>query len=1008
MKDNLVIETGENTALPGIIDAFAKSIVKKAKDYLGLAIKNSRTTKIYTIQGKMSAEETNTILEKIFQKPTKAVMVNRSLIGAFSTAVWWGLKLGVKDTEGEVAKEAIEEILGRKIGNVYVSQILYLEGKLKEDDLKKIISLIANPNVERWEIIPREKWNFQTGIGPRAAEVKIDKKPKFGYINLDIPEKEFTILNIQNNWALSVLDFRFLAEYFYKNKEFRNARKELGLKDITDVEIECLAQVWSDHCSHRTINAWYEYLDSATGKRYAISNPFRRYIKEPTEILARDNPWVVSVLKDNAGAMFLDANGEYIVGIKVETHNSPTWKDAYGGAYTGKAGVDRDPFGLGRGIKVIGGIWGISTASRNYDGVLIPEFHPRQIHDGAIAGVRDAGNKHGFPTIYHNTCFDESYLGKGHLFAGSFGISPRMVAGKPIEEKWANPGDLVVIYGGRTGIDGIHGVTEASKPLSGETTMGHVQKGDSYTQRKLSEALEQATAAGLINLSWDLGGGGLSSSITETARFSNGIEIHLDKVLLKYQGLDWWQILLSESQERMLAAISPENIDRFMEIAELHSVDVSVIGTYTNSGAVHIKALGQTVAYLPLKLLHDDPPQWKFKAVWIPPEQRLFEPAISEPTDYNALLKEILDDENICGKVWIMRQFDSRVKGQSVIPQIIGENENVEGPASVIRPILERDEGITVTEAVNPRYSIIDTYWMTINVFDKILRSVAATSGVRFKNGKPERIGILDNYCWPDIRPGPDNPDAEYKAAQFIRSLKALKTIQKKWFIPLLSGKDSMYIRGEVKGKFGEKHNISGLPCIQGTAIASVDNVAKCLMPQFEIVGDLICVIGSTKNELGGSIAYQKLGYVGLNIPKPDIEESMRNVKAVSEAIDKELLSAVHPVVEGGLAVALAKMAIAGDIGAKIDLRQMPLYGVKSNFRALFSQTGGRFIATFNPCRRQEMEKILRENNCIYEIVGTVTDEKNLNVVGLEGKEIIKESIENLAIAYTQRFGDLV
>ena len=1009
-NSKIVIEVGENIELEGIIDAFGKSIVRKLKEYFGITIQEPRKTIYYTIDGDLKEKEVERIVETIFQKPTKKVSVNKPLIKDFSVAVWWGLKPGVKDNEGEVAKDIIEFLLEKKIGNVYVSNLLYFKEELNDSDLKKISSLIANPNIERWEVIPRELWDLERGIGPKTSEVKIEREPRFKYMNLDVSDKELLNLSDQNNWALSIEDLRYIKEYFYRDTDFQKERQGFGIEiHPTDVEIECLAQVLSDHCAHRTFHGKFYFKDSTTGELKTIDDPFKVFIQHPTEEIAKKNHWVVSVLKDNAGAMFLDKEGKYIFCIKGETHNSPSNKEPYGGAYTGIAGIFRDILGFGRGAKVILGLYGFVVGPRDYSGDLTPEIHPRQLLDGIVAGVRDGGNKHGIPTIFGNVFFDESYIGKSLVYVATAGISPRIVAEKPIEQKTASPGDLIVIYGGETGIDGIHGVTESSMGFSEKITMGHVQKGDSYLQRKVSELLEEATEKGFLNLSWDLGGGGMSSAICETAMFSGGVKVNLENTLLKYKGLQLWQMWVSESQERMLAAVPKDKIHEFLELAKLHDVEVSIMGEYTDSGAVHILYKGNTCAYLPLELLYQKPPQWRFEAEWIPPEMRLSEPVISEFKDYSTLSKDVLSQPNICSKEWITRQYDHEVKGGSVIKHMVGINRDVQGSAVVLRPILGNKEGIAITQILNPTQSEIDPYWMTLNIIGAAISSLAAVGGVRSNKDRIlERIGAVDNFCWPEIRHSKENPNAKYKAAQLIRSLEALRDFQRELGIPLLSGKDSMHIDGWVKGKFGEKHRVSGLPCLQITMAVSLDDVNKCLTPDFKLAGDLIYTLGETDNELGGSEFYRMFDYTGLNIPKVNLKELKKKVIAVSEIIEKEIPSAVSSVIRGGLIVDLAKMAIGGDLGARIDLRRMSRKNVEFNYQALYSETVGRFIMTINPKHKEELERILTEHNCKYAEIGAVTEEKVIKVIGLKGKKIIEEKVENLRKAYKRRFGDLI
>ena len=1009
-KNKTVIEVGENTELEDIVDAFARGITRKLKEYFGIIVQEPRRTIYYTIDGDLKEKEIKKIVETIFQRPTRKVSVNKPLVKDFNIAVWWGLKPGVKDNEGEVAKEAIESLLGKKIRNVYVSNLLYFKDELSNSDLDKIVSLIANPNIERWEIISRKQWNFKEGLGPRTSEVKIEREPGFKYIDLNVTDKELLKLSNENNWALSIEDLRYIREYFYENNEFQKKRREIGLEiHPTDVEIECLAQALSDHCAHRTFHGKFYFKDLITGEEKIINDAFKVFIQRPTQEIAAVSPWVISVLRDNAGAMFLDKKGEYVFSIKGETHNSPSNKEPYGGAYTGIAGIYRDILGFGRGTKVILGLYGFVVAPRDYSGDLLPEIHPRQLLDGIIAGVRDGGNKHGIPTIFGNVFFHKSYLGKSLVYVTTSGVSPRIVAGKPIEEKTAEPGDLIVIYGGRTGIDGIHGVTESSMGFSEKITMGHVQKGDSYLQRKVSELLEEAVEKGLLNLSWDLGGGGMSSAICETAVFSGGARINLENTLLKYKGLQLWQMWVSESQERMLAAVPKDKIDEFLKLAELHDVEVSVMGEYTDSGAIHILYKGKPCAYLPLELLYQKPPQWEFEALWMPPDMRLKEPVISEFKDYNTLLKDILAQANICSKEWITRQYDHEVKGSSVIKHMIGRNRDVQGPVVVLRPILGRREGIAITQTLNPVQSKIDTYWMTLNIMCDAISRVVSIGGLRVKNGTFERIGAVDNFCWPEIRYSKDNPDAKYKAAQLIRSLEALRDFQKEFKIPLLSGKDSMYIDGWVEGKFGERHRISGLPCLQITLAGSIDDINKCQTLDFKFPEDLIYIIGETDNELGASEFYEMFGYTGFNIPKPDLEELKKKLIAVSEIVEKEIPSAACPITRGGFIVDVAKMAIAGDLGAEIDLRKMPRKGnVEFNYQLLFSETTGRFIITIAPNYKDRLETILKKHNCKYAKIGTVLKEKILKVIGLNGEKIIEEKVENLRESYKRRFGDLI
>jgi phosphoribosylformylglycinamidine synthase len=1022
-----VIEVTPDISLEGIIDAAAKSVEVRAEEYFGIKLSNAKQYQRYVIDADLSAEEIKLVKEKVFDKNSRLTSLDKPLSKTdFDYAIAVSFKPGVKDEEGEMAKEAIVDLLGKELKaneGIYYSTLITFNGELPKEELDKIASgLLANENIQEWAIMTKEAWDPVKGAELRIPKVDLHE-PTFKYYDLNTSWREFQKLNDEHNWAIQESTFEHIKKFFYSNSEFAEKRKELEMQiHPTDVEIERLAQYFSDHCLHLSVKGKYAYKDLGTGKAEVLDDLFEGFIKDPTEELAKENEWIVSVLEDNAGAMYLDKDGRYLFVIKGETHNSPSNKEGYGGAYTGIAGIFRDIFGWGRGANDTFGMYFFCTGPRDYNGFLVPTLHPKRLQDDVIRGVRDGGNKHGIPTLFGGLMEHSGYIGKSLVYVITGGISPREIAGTPAEKKWINPGDLCIIYGGRTGIDGIHGVTEASLGQSARITMKHVQKGDSYLQRKVSELLMDATHEGLINFSWDLGGGGQSSATNESSAFAKlvevkgktvgreegGIRLYLERTRLKYQGLDLWQIEVSESQERMLAAISPENLERLAQLARLHDVEITVAGEYTESNAVHSSYNDQNCCYLPREIFKTVP-QWKFKATWIPPELRLTEPVISDPKDHNAVLEKMLARPNIASKEWITRQYDHEVKGGTVIKPIVGVKEDVHSPAVVQRPILEERFGIALTQSLHPHYGQIDTYWMTLNSIDESLRRVAAVSGMHFKpNGMLERVGALDNFCWPEITPGKTNPDAEYKAAQLVRAHKALQYAVKTLGLPLLSGKDSMYCNGLIPGSDGETHGVSAPATLNVTVASAIDDVDKCVTMDAKIAGDLVYVIGETKNELGGSEFYDMYKNVGLNVPKVNLVSLKRNLMAVAQAVDEEIVASAQPVMRGGLGVHLAEVAFAGCLGMDVDLSKLPYEGLTKNIQALYSESASRFIVTVDPRNKDRFEQILQGKSCTYACLGTITQEPTLKIKGLEGKEIINQNIEALRQSYKSRYGALI
>ncbi|HTX43661.1 MAG TPA: AIR synthase-related protein, partial [Methanocella sp.] len=574
--------------------------------------------------------------------------------------------------------------------------------------------ILGNDLIERFNIVEGSKWNGR--IEPYVPLVKDTHQPHVGEIDLDVSDKELMDISRKGTLALSLEEMRRIRDYF-KEPAVLEARKKVGLSDKpTDVELESLAQTWSEHCKHKIFNAHIDYYED--GKKEAIDSLFNTYIQGSTSEIAKKVDWMVTVFKDNAGVIRF--TGDHNVAFKVETHNSPSALDPYGGAITGIVGVDRDPAGTGMGSKIIAHTDVLCFASPYYKGRLPPRiFHPRRIMEGVVRGIKDGGNKNGIPTINGAILFDDRYGGKPLVYCGSIGIMPVKVNGKPSHAKKADSGDLIVMAGGRIGKDGIHGATFSSEELHEGSPATAVQIGDPITQKKMLDMLLEARDMGLYRCITDNGAGGLSSSVGETAESSGGCELHLEKAPLKYHGLDPWEILLSEAQERMTLAVPPEKLDDFMALCRRRGVEATVLGKFTASGKFHVLYGDRTVAYLDMGFLHHGLPRMSLTAKWKPPKHA--EPKLPEEGLTGALMN-LLSDLNIASKEWVIRQYDHEVQGGSVVKPLVGKDNDGPGDAGVIRPILDRMDGLAIANGINPFYGDIDTYHMTACSIDEAIR----------------------------------------------------------------------------------------------------------------------------------------------------------------------------------------------------------------------------------------------------------------------------------------------
>jgi phosphoribosylformylglycinamidine synthase len=978
----------EVTFKPDYRDPLGESVQRGIVEDLGLNVEKVRTVEVYTIDAALTPQEVERIRCELFTDPIiQESSATSRLARDFSWVIEVGFRPGVTDNVGKTAREGIEEVLGRRLGPaeaVYTSRQYLLTGRLTRDEAERIAGdLLANSLIQRWEIRSIEDWveGYDTDIG--VPKVRGTTQPQVDTIPLDVSDAALMQLSDRRMLALSLEEMQAIRGYYQQPSRWAE-RRALGLSEWpTDVELEALAQTWSEHCKHKIFNAHITYTEEQ-GSVQEIDSLFKTCIVRATEQIGRRVDWLVSVFHDNAGVIRL--NEAWNVAMKVETHNTPSALDPYGGALTGIVGVNRDPFGTGKGCQLLFNTDVLCFAPPDYSKPLPPRLmHPKRVFRGVHRGVRDGANQSGVPDVNGAILFDERFLGKPLVFCGTGGIMPATLHGQPAHEKGANPGDLIVMVGGRIGKDGIHGATFSSQELGEDSPVSAVQIGDPITQKKMFDFLLEARDQGLYSAITDNGAGGLSSSVGEMARHCKGCELHLDKAPLKYAGLQPWEILLSEAQERMTLAVPPEHITALLTLSDRRGVESTVLGRFTASGQFHILYNGQSVACLDMDFLHDGVPQMRLRASWQPPT--LHEPHVPEPTDYADLLCAMLGRLNICSKETWVRQYDHEVQGMSVVKPFVGIQNDGPSDAAVLRPLLGSDLGLIVANGICPRYGDIDTYHMVACAIDEAVRNVIAVGG------RVGRIAGLDNFCWPDPIPSPTNPDAEYKLAQLVRANQALYEYCLAYDLPCISGKDSMKNDYRVSDT-----KISIPPTVLFSVLGVIDDVTKVVTMDAKRPGDAVYVLGETRAELGGSEYYALRGQLGSSVPHVDAARARALYEALSSAIDCGLVASCHDCSEGGLGVALAETAFAGGFGVDVDLRRVPGAGDLRDDLTLFSESPSRFVVTVRKEQASAFESVLAGLPCAA--VGRVTEAGVFRLLGRSGLPIIETGIAPLKAAW--------
>ncbi|MEE8395542.1 MAG: AIR synthase-related protein [bacterium] len=913
-----------------------------------------------------------------------------------------GFLPGVTDNVGRTARESIEYRLGRPFpegSQVHASTGYFLRGSLTRQQAEALArEWLANELIQQVlvlgyaEIAARREELFRLPLVALDSPVAVER------VALDSLD-DLQALSRDRVLALSREELEAIRAY-YARPEVLKTRRAAGLgPEATDVELEMLAQTWSEHCKHKIFNAEIDYSVEGEPGGETIRSLYKTYIQGATQAVRErlgEADWCLSVFTDNAGVVRFDDDWSFV--FKVETHNSPSALDPYGGALTGIVGVNRDPFGTGRGAELLFNTDVFCFASPFHSEPLPPRLlHPRRIYEGVRLGVEHGGNKSGIPTVNGSVSFHEGFLGKPLVFCGTGGLLPARIGQRPGHEKWVDPGDRIVMVGGRIGKDGIHGATFSSQELHEGSPVTAVQIGDPIVQKKMFDFLLRARDGELYNAITDNGAGGLSSSVGEMAEMSGGAEIELEKAPLKYPGLQPWEILVSEAQERMTLAVPPNKVEPLLALAREMQVEATVLGKFTDSGYFRASYQGRVAALLEMEFLHHGLPTMKLKAHWRPPPAR--EPATSPPADLGATLLALLGRLNVCSKESLVRQYDHEVQGASVIKPLVGAANDGPSDAAVLRPVLESTRGLAIAHGICPRYSELDTYAMAAAAFDEAVRGVVAVGG------DPERIAALDNFCWCDPLPAPGNPEAEHKLGQLVRAARAVHDVALAYGVPLISGKDSMkndYVHGQRR--------ISIPPTLLVSAVAIVPDVRRAVTMDLKAPGHLLYLLGQTRRELGGSEYFAQLGLAGGQVPTLQPEPTRDLYRALGAAIAAGWVSAAHDCSDGGLAVTLAEMAFAGNLGLTLHLGTLAERERLAPHELLFSESPGRLAVAVPPQHREPFAALWQDLPC--HLLGEVVAEPRLRISrdgrsGGAGDEAwIDESCAALKAAWQKTLGD--
>lgn len=923
----------------------------------------------------------------------------------FNYVIERSFKPGVTDNPGRAASDAMS--LYDSDATVFSGKLYYIETLEPLHEVERLAKkYFGNALIEEIKVSTKDDFlkraRFENITCP---EVNMTHSAQVEVINLDISNEELLQISQENCLALSLDEMTFIKNYF---KSISKERVGHGIPLWpTDVELEVIAQTWSEHCKHKIFSADINYyegeeIENKLGSQ-KIEGLYKSFIKSATREIEREREidWLVSVFEDNAGIVRYDENLD--LAIKVETHNSPSALDPYGGALTGILGVNRDILGCGLGARPIANTDVFCFADPKLpqigDESKLPYglMNPAQILKGVHQGVEDGGNKSGIPTVNGAMYFDNDYAGKPLVFVGTVGAMPRnLSSGLSHEKKTPLCGDSIYMIGGEIGADGIHGATFSSLELNESSPVTAVQIGDPLTQKKVLDFLIEARDIGLYTSITDNGAGGLSSSVGEMATFTNGAKVILDKCPVKYAGLKPFEIMISESQERMTLSVSPANEAEFLKLAKKYDVLATNIGEFTESGYLEIFYQDEIVAKLDLNFLHNMLPKMKLEAYWDGPRERddwygaIKKKQMPRELDnrmLNNIVKDIISSPNVASKENLVRKYDHEVQGATNIKPFVGKNSdgvNNSGGIWLYPHGGESHNGALVGCGLNPKISLYDPYVMGLVAVDEAIRNIVCVGA------DPDYISLLDNFCWPDPVKSQTNQDGDYKLGQLVRTNAGLYDACKAYGAPLVSGKDSMKNDFRGKNRRGEKLKISVLPTLLVTSLGKY-NIEHTVTSDFKKPDHLIYLLGNNSLGLAASELADHYFIEDLELPKINPVQNDKFYRQYYSELKKGVFQSAHDISDGGMITTLLESCFGNNIGAKINLKELDAELVTS----LFSETAGRFVVSI---ARDQEERILKEFKDFHPVrIGETKIEPTLQIESWEGQfqldiPVMKES----------------